>query len=323
MYGKIAFIDFTPQGTVLPAVAAVAAAPGVQPTVAIAATTYGQSLITSEDLSGGVTSTHRKLGTTAINGDSHNPAFFVPGNLDFGGPCVTCHFTAGHTLSFDDTTFATDTYNKVCINCHTSERGVPLNAANYLEVFVDENRTQMLDALSLAINLLEQKYDITINLADVEGEDEDLEEVNFIQQSTGLPLTGATWTAYVTTGPGSTLTPAEIYGLKGALFNLTLCFKENTAFLHARTLTRRIIYDSIDFLDDRLINQSVGATAQAQSALGTAANNRVFGKFVKDTRAFVTNTSGPLFGTTTPSMTYIIGFDRTTGSWTPAPRERP
>ena len=180
----------------------------------------------------------------------------------------------------------------------------------------------MTDALNLAINLLEQKYDITINLEDVEAE-EDPQEVNFIQLSTGLPLTGTTWATYVTTGPGSTLTPAEIYKLKGALFNLTLFFKENTAFLHARTLTRRMIYDSIDFLDDRLINQSVGATAQLQSSQGTAATNRVFGKFVKDTRAFVTNTNGPLFGTTTPSMTYIIGFDRTTGSWIPAPRERP
>ena len=323
MYGKIGFINFTTQSHILPAVAAVAAAPGVQPLGAIPATTYGKTLITSEDISGGVTSTHRKLGTTAINGDSHNPAFFVPGNLDSGGPCVTCHMTAGHTLTLNDPAHATDSYNKVCINCHTSELGVPLNASNFMEVFVNENREQELDALRLAVNLLEQKYDITINLNEPAQAFEDPELVSFKQLSNGLPLSGANWTAYVTTGPGSTLTPAEIYKLKGAMFNVILTFKENCSFIHARTLTRRLMYDSIDFLDDRSINLSVGSTAIAQSLIGTAATNRVFGKFVKDTRAFVTNTDGPFFGTTTASMTYIIGFDRNTGSWFPASRERP
>jgi hypothetical protein len=322
MYGKIAFIDFVPQATVLPAVGAVAAAPGIQPTGAIAATTYGKSLITSEDLTGGVTSTHRKLGTTAINGDSHNPAFFVPGNLDSGGPCVVCHMTGGHTLAFDDKTFATDTYNKVCINCHTSERGLPLNAGNYMEAFVDENRVQMFDALALAVNLLQQNYDIGINISDDEAL-ESPQEVSFTRFSTGVPLTGANWTAYLATGPGAALTATQIYMLKGALFNVIVSYKDAGSFLHARSLTRRVIYDAIDFLDDGIINQSVGTTAQAQSQAGTALTNPVFGKFVKDTRAFVTNTDGPLFGNTTPSMTYVIGFDRTTGSWTPALRERP
>jgi len=331
MYGKIGFINFTSQGAVLPAVAAIPASTGVQPTGAIAATTYGQSLITSEDISGGVTSTHRRLGTVAINGDSHNPSFFVPGNLDANGPCVTCHMTAGHTLAFDDPTFAKNSYNAVCINCHTSERGTPLNADNFKAAFVDENRGQMFDALALATTLLETNYGISINLTDDEAL-ETPQDVSFVFTATGRSagitgitagsaITTSTWASYLAANPG--LTAPQVYKLKGALFNVILNYKENTAFLHARTLTRRLIYDAIDFLDDGFMNQSVGATAQAQSLLGNAGTNRVFGKFVKDTRAFVTNTEGPLFGTTTPSMTYLIGFDRTTGSWTPPQRERP
>jgi hypothetical protein len=325
MYGKIAFIDFTSQAAALPAVPAIPASTGVQPTVAIAATTYGQSLITSEDRAGGVTSTHRKLGTTAINGDSHNPAFFTPGHLDANGPCVVCHMTAGHTLNFENPVINTATYNQVCINCHTSERGTPLNANNFMEAFVDENRAQMFDALDLGINLLQQRYNISINLSDDEAQ-ESPQDVSFVRFSDGAALTGATWTNYLTTAPpgfSAPLTPTQVYKLKGALFNIIVCFKDNAAFLHARTLTRRIIYDALDYLDDGLMNQSVGATAQAQSLLGNATTNPVFGKFVKDTRAFITDTSGPLFGATTPSMTYIIGFDRTTGSWTPPQRERP
>ncbi|GFO60573.1 hypothetical protein GMST_28980 [Geomonas silvestris] len=327
MYGKIGFINFTSLTAVLPAVTATTGTTGYG---AIAATTYGQSLITNEDISGGVTSTHRRLGTPAINGDSHSPSFFTPGHLDANGPCVVCHMTAGHTLTFENTTFAQNTYNQVCINCHTSERGTPLNATNFMDLFVRENRDQMFDALALAVRLLETNYGISINLTDDEAL-ETPQDVSYVFTATGrsagltgvtagTPITGTNWAAYLTANGLSNL---QVYKLKGAMFNIILNYKENSAFLHARTLTRRLIYDSVDFLDDGLMNQSAGTTAQAVSLQGNASSNRVFGKFVKDLRAFVTNTDGPLYGTTTPSMTYLIGFDRTTGAWTPPQRERP
>jgi hypothetical protein len=303
MYMKIGFIDFVPQSTVIPA-----------PTTAnpAATTTYGKTLISSDDLSGGVTSTHRKLGTTAIHGDSHNPSFFVPGNLDSGGPCVTCHMSAGHTWQIIDVTF-----NKVCINCHTSERGTPLNASNFLSAFVDENRDQMNNALALAVVLLEQRYDITVQLADIE----EPQEATFVRKSTGLPVD-------LTAAPFSTLPLADQYSLRGAMFNVALGYKENTAFLHARSYMRRIIYDTIDFLDDGVINMSVAATALNPAIGGTikdAAGNLVFAK--NATRAFTDSTLTALAPPTTPSMTFLLGFSRTSGFWnpnaTPALPERP
>jgi hypothetical protein len=112
------------------------------------------------------------------------------------------------------------------------------------------------------------------------------------------------------------------------MFNVALGYKENTAFLHARSYMRRIIYDTIDFLDDGVINMSVAATALNPAIGGTikdAAGNLVFAK--NATRAFTDSTLTALAPPTTPSMTFLLGFSRTSGFWnpnaTPALPERP
>ena len=312
MYMKIGYIDFVPQSTVLPAVAAVT---GPTPTGAIPATTYGRTLVSSEDIgtgttTGGVTSTHRKLGTKAINGN----APFVPGFLDSGGPCVTCHLAGGHSFKITG-----DSYNKVCINCHTSERGLPLNAENFLTAFVDENGEQMNSAFLLGVKLLETRYNITVR-ADSAGTPVNLDDPEI---STLRKFSDPTQSAdFTKNAAGATLSAAEENNLRGAAFNIMIGFKENASFVHGRTYMRRLLYDAIDFLDDGIINMSVGATALSplgQTVLDSAGNVA----FRKGTKAFVTDTSGPLDPGTSSSMTYIIGFDRTTGSWTPALRERP
>jgi hypothetical protein len=279
-------------------------------------TSYGQSLTSSDDttvntsgtaVAGSITSTHRKLGTTAINGDSHNPSFFVPGNLDSGGPCVVCHMKAGHTLKITP-----DSYNKVCINCHTSERGTPLNANNFLSAFVDENRDQMNNALALAVKLLEINYDITVQLADIES----AQEASLVKKSTGGT---ADFTHDIN---GTLLSAATQIKLRGAAWNVLLGYKDNSSFVHARTLMRRLIYDSIDFLDNGAMDLSVGATALNPLIGGTildSSGNPVFQK--NPTNAFADSTLTALAPPTTPSMTYILGFSRTTGLW--ATPERP
>jgi hypothetical protein len=291
MYGKIGFINFTSL------------------TAPIGATTYGNTLRTSEDVAGGVSSTHRRLGTPAIIGDHGITASQTL--LTQNGPCVVCHMTAGHTLAINAVT-----YNNVCINCHSSERGVPLNANNFLEVFVEENRQQMDDALALAVKLLTINYGIGIDLRDVELL-ETPQDITFIEVATGAPIgdrgiQATNWAAYLTRHP---LTTTQLYKLKGAMFNISLFYKENAAFVHARTLTRRMIYDTIDFLDDGTMDLSVGATALGPigqsilSANGTPA-------FGKGATAFTDATLTALAPGTTPSMTYILGFSRTTGAWT-------
>ncbi len=110
MYMKVGFTSFTSASAV------------------IGTSTYGKSLSPDTSVPGGVTggvsSTHRKLGTPAINYDNHNMTFFVPGVLDANGPCNTCHLnangqpyrTSSHSLRIDANAF-----NQVCTYCHTSE----------------------------------------------------------------------------------------------------------------------------------------------------------------------------------------------------------
>jgi len=294
MYGKIGFINFS--------------------TASALSGPYGRSLITSEDVAGGVTSVHRRLGTASINGFSAN---FTPGVLDANGPCVVCHMTAGHNLNFNDPTFATNTYNQVCSNCHSQENGQAITAANFLTGFVEENRQQFLDALALATRILETRYDITTNLTDEEAL-ETPQDVTFVRASspTTALSSAPNWTAYVTTGPGATLSDLQVYKLKGALFNIALAYKEPASYIHARTLTRRLIYDSIDFLDDKIMNLSVGTTAQTESGVGSASTNRVFGLFTRGATAYAGNIeTSPLAAGTSPSMPYLLGFNRTTGAW--------
>ncbi len=278
MYVKAGFTGFVPANT----------------PIGTSANTYGPSL-TSTDDGGTVSSTHRKLGTTAINGDSHNPSFFVAGNLDSGGPCVTCHmrgFTNGgsarptsHTLDING-----DAYNQVCVNCHTSEAGTPLTAANFQTVFLEPQSEVFQNALTLAKTLLLNKFNIKY----------DPNTYPYFYDLTKDP-SGKTAVKDWTRG-----TKDQAYGMKvmGACFNINLLTKEPAAYAHARTYTRRLLYDTIDFLDDGVINLSVSATAQAQSLI---AGSPVSGFYVKGTSA-----TDPA---TTESMTYLLNYDRNTGAW--------
>ncbi|UFS71395.1 hypothetical protein LPW11_04170 [Geomonas sp. RF6] len=275
MYAKIGFINFTTL------------------TAPIGTSTYGRSLIASDD-GGGLTSFHRQIGTPAITGFDNLP----PGKLDSRGPCVTCHMapgtTAGHTWNITG-----ETFNAVCVNCHTSELGTPLTASNFMSVFVDANRELMQNTLGVAVKLLETKYDITVQLADIE----EPQEAAFRVKSTGQAIN---WTTFTVPG-GET----EMRRLRGAMFNIMVGYREPNSFLHARTYMRRLLYDSIDWLDDGIINLSAGATAQAVDPA----------HFTKGATAFTDATLSALAPGTSESMTFLINFSRATGAW--APVERP
>ncbi|ACM20219.1 lipoprotein cytochrome c, 10 heme-binding sites [Geotalea daltonii FRC-32] len=50
-------------------------------------------------------------------------------------------------------------------------------------------------------------------------------------------------------------------GTLGAAFNLNLCFRDPGGYAHNHRYTARLIYDSLDFLDDGLLNESYVSTA--------------------------------------------------------------
>lgn len=271
MYVKSGFINFIDLST------------------AIGTSTYGASL-TSTDDGGAVSSTHRKLGTTAIRGDSHNPTVFTTGNFDSNGPCITCHMQAtgqptrntSHTWEINWNAF-----NQVCIKCHDEEGGVALDNTNFAELFIDEQAIPFQNALAVAVDRLMAKYEITYNPA----------SSPYFFDLSASPITIGSDGSVTDWTRGGTLSAADAKKLMGACFNINLLTREPAAYVHARTYTRRLLYDSIDFLDDGIINMSTGTTAIAFNPV----------MYVKGPTA--TDAS------TTESFKYLAGYNRTSGAW--------
>jgi hypothetical protein len=222
-------------------------------------------------ISGGATSTHRKLGTTAIRNDSHNPSFFVPGNLDSGGPCVVCHLTAGHGLRLDD-----GMAEKVCLKCHDEAHldggdgaGNPLyttitSVVELKKVMVEPQSEAFQDGLNLLKQILKVKYMIKYdetaepNFFDLQ---KDPTGKTAVTDWTRTNVAGVTDAAVAALG-SATITPIPAGGLSqiqakrlmGACFNLHLFARDPFAFLHARTFSQRIVYDALDYLDNNTMD---------------------------------------------------------------------
>lgn len=263
---------------------------------------------------GQVSSTHRKLGTSLIVGD-HGIA--AGSGLDSTGPCVICHLKGGnttrttsHTLSATSAgatlsaTVDTGAYAQVCAKCHTYEAGTLVNAdgSNFATVFIEPNKSSFNDALALAAAYLQTNFKIKYDSANYP----------YFFDLTADP-TGKTavtdWTRK---------TNNQAFGKKvmGACFNLQALTKDPGAFAHGRTYARRLVYDTIDFLDDGIMNTSVSALAQVESA---RAGSPVFGKFTKGAAAYTgsqnASPGSPLAAGTTEGMVYLIGWSRSTGAW--------
>jgi hypothetical protein len=315
---------------------------------------YLNSLTSDLDAATGATgivsSTHRKFGTSAIATDSHVSASKpAPANLKVNGPCATCHLAGSHSLKIDSAA-----YEAVCINCHTSEGSLSgsVNLAykdnsgnypNFINSFIEPNKTAYQNAFVLAATILNQR-------AAAKG----LSNVNFYINPNNLKFSIGNNTLNTTKNDGSYNSySGDLRGLAvslgyttaishnnvlsadglaqqkffGAVSNLMLLSADQGGFAHARTYVRRLIYDSIDFLDDGALNASVVQTAIATSLVGSSTTNPVFGLYKKGTTAYTDGTLSTIASGTTEGMLFLAGWDRGTGKWntglTPAKYERP
>jgi hypothetical protein len=286
------------------------------PAAVIGSSTYGKSLSpdnlsTPGGIAGGTASTHRNFGTTRMNGDSHAPAFFVPGVFDKNGPCVTCHLNAsgvatrqgsGHSLKIDGNAFA-----QVCVNCHTSENTVQLTADNFREKFLTPQAESFESALKLIQDMLLKKYRISFDESTYPYfYDENLPTVGGNKQ----PVMDWTRAGIVAGGP------VNGRKLMGVCFNFNLLTRDPAAFAHARSYSRRLIYDGIDFLDNGVMDLSVGQTAVTWG-LTDAQGVLLFTKGAKAYNDNGVQTGTPLkYGISTPytgtseAMLYLIGWNR-------------
>lgn len=181
------------------------------------------------------------------------------------GPCVSCHFdsrdpnrlspltrysdnTLSHTLSpltrYSDTDLA---LNPVCINCHGS-RGEGSNSGI---LWLGDDAT----AATLQGTTHKARYQAALEALKVQL------ELNGYAYTTGYPyFSTKNWLS-----PGDTDTTGETTGKAnmGAAFNYNLLLHDPGGVAHNRRYTRRLIYDSIDWLDDGVLNYSVAATLNA------------------------------------------------------------
>ncbi len=263
----------------------------IDPATAFGTSTYGASLKATDD-GGALGSTHRKLGTAALIGDHGITAADTAVISD--GPCVTCHMPkASHTWEI-----STDSFNEVCVKCHKAEGTTVLTADNFKTVFIEEQSAVFQDALNLALATLKSKYNISYNQALYPYfYDDSLSTVGAVKD----------WTR------GGALTGAEAKKLMGACFNINVLKRDPAAFAHARTYARRLLYDSIDFMDNRVIDMSVGQTA-LNSGLKDSAGNLIFTKATTAYTGGAPYAGGTLTTGTTAAMAYLINWTYT-GAW--------
>jgi hypothetical protein len=214
----------------------------------------------------------------------------------------------------------------VCNTCHTAENTNPItDIGAFNSFFIEPQKVAYNNAIKIAAAILTKKV-----------ADNAVTGLNFyINPTSGkfsigngvLKADGLTYNSFTgdlraisrTLGYSQASGPLKAGDLGqqkfiGALSNLIFLSEDQGGFAHARTYTRRLIYDSLDFLDDGRLNMTVSATAKT---LSTTTGSAVFGLYTKGTNAY--NSTGTAITTpysgTSESMLFLIGWNRTSGVW--------
>jgi hypothetical protein len=257
-----------------------------------------------EGMAGGEDSSHRRLGTALIAGtESYLPA--GGSALTSNGPCVTCHlkaydpipgngFTpaasgrsgAGHSLQVDEATA-----RQLCLECHADaphlDGGDGAGHARYTTMSsLADLKTALMgpqsaafqNGLTLVRQLLSIKYQIGFDPArypyfydlqkDPAGRTAVTDWTRAAVSGVSDAAVAALGNGGVTVIPAGGLTRVQAYRLMGACFNLNLLARDPGAYLHARSYAQRLVYDTVDYLDDNAMDFTTLATARALTAAG-------------------------------------------------------
>ncbi len=209
---------------------------------------------------------HDKLGISST-GTAAADAYIASNGLSTSGPCAACHMTSeklGVKTSHKYSPFSEYTpvapavtndisLNPLCVTCH-STRGAGTDAkAVWFEGTWKARSDAALEALRAQL------------------------DANGVYFSEAYP--------YFYAGPGGTggafTRWVDVFGIAewkdamGTAFNYNLLKHDPGAVAHNRYYTRRLIYDSIDKLDDGILNYSVYATLNALDATTTYKANAI------------------------------------------------
>ncbi len=178
---------------------------------------------------------HDKIGTAAATGTGDK------------GPCVGCHLTAVESHSFqpverDETTgLIVAITSQVCATCHAGEHGPAFVAKGGIAAAVQ--------AAASFLNTEEEDFKAA------------LESLSAQLTAAGHPFLGGY--PYFATGDWTNSGTYVGKDLMGAAFNYNLLEHDPGAYAHNRIYTKRLIYDSIDYVDDTQFNGSVAAAIDA------------------------------------------------------------
>ncbi len=252
MYMKTGFVNFTGGTT-------------YTKSYSLPITTDGRGGVGAEygGIAGGVKSAHRALGTPTVT--LAETWITDPATLNGNkGPCVTCHINAemsgmpavtnilaapflpagtvipttragsGHSLS----AVSADAGKQLCLPCHNDAQ--ELNSANPVlgvEEKLQEAKPYFKAGLAVLTSLFSSNYNITFDNAAYPY---------FYEKGTTTAVKD--WTR------SGTLTPANARKLMGAAYNLKMLSADEGAYVHGRSYVQRLIFDSIDFLNDGAMN---------------------------------------------------------------------
>ncbi|MEI6208326.1 MAG: hypothetical protein WCP20_16215 [Desulfuromonadales bacterium] len=161
-----------------------------------------------------------------------------------GGPCVGCHMSTSNKHSFtpllkDAHGVVTSITSTSCAGCHTGPAYLDASRMNV-------RGTKYAAALSALQKVLETRGIYYANVAP------------YFFRSSG------------NTDPANAITNWGNADTMGAAFNFNLLQHEPGAYAHNMIYTKRLIYDSIDFLDNGLLDNSVIPTINGLSGLDPA-----------------------------------------------------
>ena len=204
---------------------------------------------------------HNKAGISNINGTGSK------------GPCITCHLSrpvanSGST-SPDSHTFMPTTkglnnsvasiVSNACNKCHpVAASGKSMDAAT-----LEKNRLGFKAAMTFLRNLIRS------NIVGVTGPNSTTGALTYGNRTTGInwTLTTAACPAPLVTVPGSgnlVTGGADAIGPKaytmGAAFNYELLYADFGSYVHNPNYIKRLIFDSIDWIQDCQMNVDNGAT---------------------------------------------------------------
>jgi hypothetical protein len=192
---------------------------------------------------------HFKLGMGVVTGKAGFDA--IRGNYT-GGPCVTCHLTSvngSHTLKAVTVYSTSDTsLNPVCgtTDCHSKRVPTSVNP-------ISPNSSPNSYITWLGDRATSNTLTGTTNKAQYQAA---LAALNAQLTARGFVYDDDSHPVFANTNWGNA-------NNMGAAFNYRMLFKDRGGVAHNRRYTKRLIYDSIDWLDDKKMNNSVYATLNA------------------------------------------------------------